>query len=196
MNWNVKCFSMLNISQVILMITDSNMCGKQLTVHWSAPNSLIRSYLQPCTNSMWGDESEAVAPIIWLYQIVDARKEEVFFPELLITLRSYDGCTHTCQLRSRWLQLRLVSQTFIFIHRYHSHIRAWVYFKFHSRTANIQGYPPGGSWVGDCLKPIRAVGNFSHIKQFSIIVVDWILWLLLSQFFNIYFSLATRCKMV
>ena len=38
---------------------------------------------------MWGDESEAVAPIIWLYQIEDAQKEEVFFPELLITLRSY-----------------------------------------------------------------------------------------------------------
>ena len=38
---------------------------------------------------MWGDESEAVAPIIWLYQIVDAQKEEVFFAELLITLRSY-----------------------------------------------------------------------------------------------------------
>ena len=38
---------------------------------------------------MWGDESEAVAPIIWLYQIVDAQKEEVCFPELLITLRSY-----------------------------------------------------------------------------------------------------------
>ena len=39
---------------------------------------------------MWGDESEAVAPINWLYQIVDAQKEEVFFSELLITLRSYD----------------------------------------------------------------------------------------------------------
>ena len=38
---------------------------------------------------MLGDESEAVAPIIWLYQIVDAQKEEVFFPELLITPRSY-----------------------------------------------------------------------------------------------------------
>ena len=25
---------------------------------------------------MWGDESEAVAPIIWLYQIVDAQKED------------------------------------------------------------------------------------------------------------------------
>ena len=25
---------------------------------------------------MWGDESEAVAPIIWLYQIVDAQNEE------------------------------------------------------------------------------------------------------------------------
>ena len=72
------------------MRTDSNLCRKELTVHWSAPNSLIRSYLQPCTNSMWGDESEAVAPIIWLYQIVDAQKEEVFFPELLITIRSYE----------------------------------------------------------------------------------------------------------
>ena len=59
-------------------------------VHWSAPNSLIMSYLQPCTNSMWGDESEVVAPIIWLYQTVDARKEEVFFPDLLITLRRHD----------------------------------------------------------------------------------------------------------
>ena len=38
---------------------------------------------------MWGDESEAVARFIWLYQIVDAQKEEVFFPDLLITLRSY-----------------------------------------------------------------------------------------------------------
>ena len=38
---------------------------------------------------MWGDESKAVAPIIWLYQIVEAQKEEVFFPELLITVRSY-----------------------------------------------------------------------------------------------------------
>ena len=41
---------------------------------------------------MWGDESEAVAPIIWLYQTVDARKEEVFFPDLLITLRKHDEC--------------------------------------------------------------------------------------------------------
>ena len=38
---------------------------------------------------MWGGESEAVAPIIWLYQIVDAQKEEVFFPDLLIILQSY-----------------------------------------------------------------------------------------------------------
>ena len=30
-----------------------------------------------------GDESEAVAPIIWLYQIVDVQKEEVFFPDFL-----------------------------------------------------------------------------------------------------------------
>ena len=42
---------------------------------------------------MWGDESEVVAPIIWLYQIVDAQKEEVFFPDLLITLRRYGNLT-------------------------------------------------------------------------------------------------------
>ena len=87
--WNIKRFSMLNISQVILVRTDSNLCWKELTVHWSAPNSLIRFCLQPCTNSMLGDESEAVAPIVWLYQTVDARKEAVFFPDLLITLRRY-----------------------------------------------------------------------------------------------------------
>ena len=38
---------------------------------------------------MWRDENEAVAPIIWLYQTVDARKEGVFFPDLLITLRRH-----------------------------------------------------------------------------------------------------------
>ena len=38
---------------------------------------------------MWGDENEAVAPIIWLYQTVDAQKEEVSFPNLLLTLRRY-----------------------------------------------------------------------------------------------------------
>ena len=32
---------------------------------------------------------EAVAPISWLYQTVDAQKEEVFFPDLLITHRRH-----------------------------------------------------------------------------------------------------------
>ena len=36
-----------------------------------------------------GGGDEAVAPIIWLYQIEDAQKEEVFFPDFLITLWSY-----------------------------------------------------------------------------------------------------------
>ena len=63
MNWNVKRFSMLNISQVVLMRTDSNLCRKELTVHWSAPNSLIRSYLQPCTNSMWGMKVKLWLPL-------------------------------------------------------------------------------------------------------------------------------------
>ena len=81
---------MLNRSQAILVRTDSNLCRKELTVHWSAPNSLTRSYLQLCTNSMWGNESEGVAPIIWLYKTVDAQKEEVFSPDLLITLRRHD----------------------------------------------------------------------------------------------------------
>ena len=43
---------------------------------------------------MWEDESEAVAPIIWLYQTVDAQKEEVFFPDLLLTLRRYGHVSH------------------------------------------------------------------------------------------------------
>ena len=41
---------------------------------------------------MWGDESEGVAPIIWLYQTVDAQKEEILFPDLLITLRWHVIC--------------------------------------------------------------------------------------------------------
>ena len=54
---------MLDISQVILMRTDSNLCRKQLTVHWSVPNSLIRSYFQPCTNSMWGMKVKLWLPL-------------------------------------------------------------------------------------------------------------------------------------
>ena len=75
---------------VILLRTDSTLCRKELTVHLSAPNSFIRSCLQPCTNSLWGDESEAAAPIVWLYQAVDAQKEEVFFPDLLISVRRHE----------------------------------------------------------------------------------------------------------
>ena len=47
---------------------------------------------------MWGDESDAVAPIIWLYQIVDAQKEGVFFksshnsPELWFRFTSAADC--------------------------------------------------------------------------------------------------------
>ena len=41
---------------------------------------------------MWGGESEAVAPIIWLYQTMDARKGEVLFPDLLTTLRRHAHC--------------------------------------------------------------------------------------------------------
>ena len=92
MQYKLKCqaFSILNISQVIFV----------------APNSLIRSYPQPYSiisiMSGWGgvgwgvgglipsltllcrgDESEAMAPIISLYQTVDAQKGEVFFPDLL-----------------------------------------------------------------------------------------------------------------
>ena len=93
MQYELKCQASFYVKyiyvKVILVRTDSNLCRKELTVHWSAPNSLIMFYLQPYTNSMWGDESEAVAPIIWLYQTVDAQKEEVSLPDLLITLRRY-----------------------------------------------------------------------------------------------------------
>ena len=93
---------MLNISQVILVRTDSNLCRKELTVHWSAPNSLIRSYHQPCTNSMWGDESAAMAPIIWLNQTVDAQNEEFSFPNLLITLRDMSIPVDYGQINHTW----------------------------------------------------------------------------------------------
>ena len=93
MQYELKCQAFFYVKYIpSYPYENSNLCRKELTVHWSVPNSLIRSYLLPCTNSMWGDESEAVAPIIWLYQIVDAQKEEVFFPELLITLLSYVQC--------------------------------------------------------------------------------------------------------
>ena len=107
----MKCqaFFMLNISQVILVRTDSNLCRKEFMVHWSAPNSLIRSYLQPCTNSMWGDESEAMAPIVWLYQTVDAQKVEVSFPNLLITLRRYANLRgRNCPLSAMGVNVSLV----------------------------------------------------------------------------------------
>ena len=74
---------MLNISQVIIMRTDSNLCRKERLTPLSG---LLSSLVQ---TQCGGDESEAVAPIIWLYQIVDAQKEEVFFPDLLIILQSY-----------------------------------------------------------------------------------------------------------
>ena len=93
---------MLNISQVILLRTDSNLCRKEITVHWSAPNYLIRSYPQPSTNSMWEDESEAMAPFIWLYQTVDAQKLKVFFLDLLITLRRY-----VCIISSFWCDINV-----------------------------------------------------------------------------------------
>ena len=56
---------------------------------------------------MWGDEREAVAPIIWLYQAVDAQKEEVFFPDFLIALRRYGNTpSEVGQMdrRTRWNQ--------------------------------------------------------------------------------------------
>ena len=58
---------------------------------------------------MWGDESEAVTPIIWLFQIVDAQKEEVFFPELLITVQSYGTPTTPTLLPTVAMQLSQLS---------------------------------------------------------------------------------------
>ena len=50
---------------------------------------------------MWWDEREAVAPNSWLYQTVDAQKEEVFFPALLITLRRHDTWIAVTQIISK-----------------------------------------------------------------------------------------------
>ena len=53
-----------------------------------------------------GDESEAVAPIIWLYQTVDAQKEEVFFPDLLITLRRHvSQCMGKCGISKHTFEI-------------------------------------------------------------------------------------------
>ena len=77
-----------------------------------SPPGLISSLVQTQCVCVCVDESEAVAPIIWLYQIVDAQKEEVFFPELLITLRSYvvnrclvywQLCLHTILNIMKWI---------------------------------------------------------------------------------------------
>ena len=49
-------------------------------------NSLIRSYLQPWTNTEWGMKGNQ-----WLslHQTVDAKKEKIFSPDLLIAFRRY-----------------------------------------------------------------------------------------------------------
>ena len=46
-----------------------------------------RSYLQPCSNAEWGMKGNQ-----WLslHQTVDAKKEKIFSPDLLIALRWYD----------------------------------------------------------------------------------------------------------
>ena len=115
MQYELKCQAFFYVKYIPSYPYENwqNLCRKEFTVHWSAPNSLIRSYLQPCTNSMWGDESEAVAPIIWLYQIVDAQKEEVFFPELLITLRSYGSINsfHNRLMLHHWVISQEVIKT-------------------------------------------------------------------------------------
>ena len=64
---------------------------------------------------MWGDESEAVAPIIWLYQIVDAQKEGVFFPDLLITLRSYVPNTSVAKMTYRTNRMSLLIDSSLII---------------------------------------------------------------------------------
>ena len=58
-------------------------------MHWSVSNSLIRFYLQPCTNAEWGMKGNQ-----WLslHQTVDAKKEKIFSPDLLIALRWYAVC--------------------------------------------------------------------------------------------------------
>ena len=63
---------------------------------------------------MWGDESEDVVPIIWLYQIVDAQNEEVFFPELLITLWSYDQPGSRAFINTQVSKAKVMHEIYIF----------------------------------------------------------------------------------
>ena len=64
---------------------------------------------------MCGDESEAVAPIIWFYQTVDAQKEEVSFPNLLITLRRYGQVSKNQQQAWQYERIGLICLTDISI---------------------------------------------------------------------------------
>ena len=158
---------MLNISQVILMRTDSNLCRKELTVHWSAFNSLIWSHLQPCTNSIWGDESGAVAPIIWLYQIVDLQKEEVFFPDLLITLRSYGvkgpNFGPPNESKFRFFSIWLISLLWI-----HISLVLYAYWSYFQRCAKYGPQRPN-LWVILAPKLVKFLVFGHFFKKFSLV---------------------------
>ena len=60
--------------------------GKSCTVHWGAPNSLLTSYFQPCTNSTWGIKGNLWLPF---YRTADAKKGTILPPDLFIALRRY-----------------------------------------------------------------------------------------------------------
>ena len=66
------------------MRNDNSLWRKGLKVLSGAPNFLIRSYLQPCTQSMW-----RMKGILWfsLSKTMNAKNGKIFSPDLLITLR-------------------------------------------------------------------------------------------------------------
>ena len=58
-NWNGKVF----YGKYILVRTDNSLYRKELTLHWSLPNSLIKFYLPLGTNSMWGMKAKLWLPL-------------------------------------------------------------------------------------------------------------------------------------
>ena len=53
-------------------------------MHWSVSNSLISSYLQPCTNSNWEMKGNQWLSLLWI-----PKRGRFFSPDLLIALRRY-----------------------------------------------------------------------------------------------------------
>ena len=88
-NWNsflCQHLFMSSMFRVISIRTSISMLGKELIVHWSAPNSPIRSYLCACRRFSVGYGWESKAFIIPTYR---CQKGEHFSANLFTTVLWY-----------------------------------------------------------------------------------------------------------